>query len=949
VQPGALPPLVKAKLSPPQVEEACLREDALELLGQLLRKRVTLVSAPAGYGKTTVVVATIRRLGLRAVWYKLDVLDQDPVSLIASLVEALARMHDGFGERIRARLSNAHDVPYPAEQMTAEFVAEAGQVVTDDVHFVLDDYQEAADSRALNATLDYLIADLPATIRFVVLSRYEPAFGTAKLKLEDELGVFGAEHLRFGPREVREVVSQRAGESISDERATALAELTEGWPASVVLAAMAARWVGVDTLENALSDPRLKQDVFSYLAEQVYSRESPEVRAFLRRTCCLDFVSADLATQVGAPRRTHRILAHLRANGVFTFATDQDGTFRYHSLFREFLRQKTIQEDGADRYHRLQVDTAAALEARGDTEKAIDLCLAANEPDLALAVVSRAGEKNLDAFRSHTLDSWLERLPDHVRREHPWAQLVAGQVDMRAGRFDDALRHDALALESFRSASDVSGMYHALSARERTLFWQGDAAGAASACREALDVADTSEQRVHTLISLGAALESECRWAEAKAAWQEARELASDSFPGELARLAAHSAEVQHLTGRFNDASKAIRVVQASVARHGSPSLQTAFLNLTSANYVFTADWLEAQRALDAARQLGERFGYRFLTALVDDVDGQLGAAVGDWARARDAGVLAMDAPSVADDSNCRSLAICHVATAARRGGEAHRALGCYEAALREAGQEVAPYAFLNISANLAFCDSEDIGASIARLATIATQAYELDLQFLALKAEFFGAVLRHRQGACHEATEILLRCVPRQLELGHLNFLAQELVLEPDIALGLAAAVNDDQVADSLLDVIARHWNGLELLIACTDLGPIAGVAAARAAVARRSEAEAASVLAKASRSPHPEVRRTAAALRRRRQRPTGSPLGDLGLTARERQILSMIAAGDANPEIARRLVLSPATVKTHVNHIFTKLAARDRVHAALIYRNATATDPPDGGRPTA
>ena len=262
---------------------------------------------------------------------------------------------------------------------------------------------------------------------------------------------------------------------------------------------------------------------------------------------------------------------------------------------------------------------------------------------------------------------------------------------------------------------------------------------------------------------------------------------------------------------------------------------------------------------------------------------------------------------------------------------------------------QVAPYAFLNISANLAFCDSDDTDTSLARLADIAEQANELDLQFLALKAEFFGAVLHHRRGACRDAIQILLRCVPQQLELGHLNFLAQELVLEPGLTIDLVAAVNDEHVAASLLDVIARHRNGLALLIDCTRLGPVAAAAAARAAIAHRSEAEAASVLAKAARSPHPEVRRTAAALRRRRQRPAGNPLGDLGLTVRERQILSMIAAGDANPEIARRLVLSPATVKTHVNHIFTKLAARDRVHAALIYRNATAADPPDERRPTA
>ncbi len=556
---GPLPPLVKAKLSPPKVSDACLRDETLEALAGDLRRRVTLVCAPAGYGKTTVALEAIRRLGLRTVWYKLDVLDQDPVVLIASLVEALARLHSGFGQTIRDRLANAHEVAYPVEQMAAEFVTEVAEEITGGLHIVLDDYHEAADSPALNATLDYLVANLPSDVRFIVLTRYEPAFGIAKLKLEDELGVVGVDQLRFGPSEVLEVVRRRTGIDLTLERAEGLADLTEGWPASVVLAAMAVRLVGVDALESALADPRLRQDVFSYLAEQVYARETPEVRAFLRRTCCLEHVSVDLATRVGAPRRAHRILAHLQANGVFTFATDQEGTYRYHGLFREFLRQKSIQEDGPARFHALELETAAALEATGDVEKAVDLCLVANEPRLALDVIARAGEKNLDAFRSDTLESWLDRLPAHIQRNEPWAGLVFGQVHMRAGRFDEALRHQTDAASRFELGSDRSGAYHALSAQERTLYWQGKISQAVETCRRALAVADLREQRVHTLISLGAALQSECRWEEAGRALAEAEQLAGGSFPAELARLAGHALYAELNVGQYRRAVDELR------------------------------------------------------------------------------------------------------------------------------------------------------------------------------------------------------------------------------------------------------------------------------------------------------------------------------------------------------------------------------------------------------
>jgi ATP/maltotriose-dependent transcriptional regulator MalT len=940
---GTRPPLVRAKLSPPQVSGACLRPQTLERLERSFQCRVTLVCAPAGYGKTTVVLEALRRLRVRSIWYKLDVLDQDPVALIASLVEALAGHCPGFGQTILDRLANAHDVPYPIEQMAAEFVVEATETVTADIHFILDDYHEAADSRSLNSTLDFLVANLPASMRLVVLSRYEPAFGIGKLRLDGQLGMVGVEELRFGPDEVREVVANRAGTSLSPERATALAELTEGWPASIVLAALAARWVGVETLEDALGDPRLQQDVFSYLAEQVYSRETNEVKAFLRRTCCLEYVSADLAKGVGAPRKAHRILAHLLANGVFTFATAQEGTCRYHSLFREFLRQKAIQEDGPDRYHKLQVATAAALEAHGDVERAVDLCLAANEPRLGLATVARAGETNLDAFRSDTLEAWVERLPDDIRHAEPWAQLIAGEVDMRSGSFDEALRHDANAIDALERSEDRQGLYHALSAVERTLFWKGNTTEAADACRRALEVAVDDRQRVHTLISLGAALNAECRWEEATKALDGARRLAASSLPAEQARIAAYTAYIASNTGRYRVAARAVDDASATVSKHGSPSLRMAFLNLAGATHLFMAEWARAREALEAARQLGERYGFIFLQALVDDAEGQLFSAMGEHARSDAASRVAINAPATADDPYCLSMALCHAGTAARRSGGIDAAVQRYIDAASTASGTSAQNAFLNASANLVFAQRlvTRTATSEQQLSEIARQARDLDLLFVALKADFFAAALIYRDGRHGEALERLATCIPLQLELGHLNFLVQELVLEPEMASDILHHADDPTTVESLLDLLARHWNGMRLIVTALTLDPVSGVAATRAAVAHRSEPEIASVLARATRSPFAEVRKVAAALRRERR---GSRDGDqakrLDLTPRETQIMQLIAEGLTNDEVAHRLFISPATVKTHVNHIFTKLGARDRVRAVLAFREAITSD---------
>ena len=119
-----------------------------------------------------------------------------------------------------------------------------------------------------------------------------------------------------------------------------LIELTEGWPASLVLASFALEWLDLDSLETALSDPRLKQDIYSYLAEQVYLREQDPARHFLQQTCCLEHVTRELGNALAGIEHAHRQLADLAAKQVFTFAIGTEGSYRYHNLFRDYLRQR---------------------------------------------------------------------------------------------------------------------------------------------------------------------------------------------------------------------------------------------------------------------------------------------------------------------------------------------------------------------------------------------------------------------------------------------------------------------------------------------------------------------------------------------------------------------------------------------------------------------------------
>lgn len=265
---GSLTPSpVAAKLARPRIDDVVLRPDTLADFRRATRRRLSLVCAPAGYGKTTVAAAAIERLGLDSVWYKLDVLDHDPVVFLASLTEALRERFADFGDAIRERLRTTAETPFPVEHMQAMFVKECERRIDRDVHIVLDDYHEAAESTELNRTLDYLLADLPASLRFIVLTRYDPAFSVNKMRLAGDVAAISAETLRFDAEQAVAVLAARTGHQPRREHIERLVALTEGWPASIVLAGLALEWLDLDSLELALSDPRLKQDIYSYLAE----------------------------------------------------------------------------------------------------------------------------------------------------------------------------------------------------------------------------------------------------------------------------------------------------------------------------------------------------------------------------------------------------------------------------------------------------------------------------------------------------------------------------------------------------------------------------------------------------------------------------------------------------------------------------------------------------------
>ncbi len=917
-----------AKLLHPRLDEASLRDDAVAAFASAFKRRLTLVCAPAGYGKTTTTAAVLDRLGCQAAWYKLDVLDHDPLVFLMAIVRALRSRTPGFGETLLRELEAGSATDLPAESLAALFVSACEASLRSRQHLVLDDYHEAAGSRDLDRMLSYLLANSPADLHFVVLTRYEPSFPVEKMHLEGDLSRIDSQLLRFDADQVATVIQQRSGQRHDPEHITRLLALTEGWPASVVLAGMALTWLDAASLESALADPRLKTDMYSYLAEQVFQREAADVRAFLLRTCCLEHLTLELAELLAPAGDSHRHLRHLSSNRVFTFVADRQGAFRYHTLFREFLRQRVVQDEGERAFHALQVDTAVALEESGDSRRAVELLLAANSPGAALDVIARAGEAGLDRCTTEQLGSWLKRIRPSPTGDRPWALILSGALGARDGGFGAALSDLRRACALLERAGDTAGLYEALSITECTEFWADDPEACIKTCHRALPLAQTDAQRLHTLLSLLSAALDMRTWDEVDSASRQTAAFLPHAQPDEIMRAQALRAHASFYQGDIRSARRTIIVSHHPGQTIG---LKSAALNTHGMIEMALGEYDAAARLLREAAETSARHGHAAASYMIRDNIAFLRACTG----AVNEGLESLEALCNDDDGAHEPTLLCfalsHEASVLRRCGRVEASLDPCRRAAQAVPVERDPYLALNAATNLAFVEGI-LGESRHReLAGLARTAATARLSFVELKGHLYDAILLFRAGDRRRAVEKLERCLPRQLALGHINLVAQELGPRADVAAAVLRRNRSNGLGPRLLDALSRHWQfekvREQLRRDCpSEVGtwlryldergrvgtPVAGAgrrADTRDGLARRRVAEG-------------------------EAGDTRDPLAEL--TRRERQVLELMAEDRTNAEIAGELYLALPTVKTHVTRILRKLGQTTRLGAVLEYHRA-------------
>lgn len=413
--PGAedLLPLAEAKLVAPRKVRGMVRRPRIDQTIEAgAETAVTLVVAPAGYGKTTAVRAWSEDSGASLAWVTLDALDNDLVRLWTYVAAAVERVREGLGHRALNRLRISGMVIDDAVDELMNGIAALGRELT----LVLDDLNTVTDHECL-ASIEHAIERLPATARIIVITRADPALGLARLRARGELVELRASELSFTATEARELLVDRGGLELDDEQIEILRGRTEGWPAALYLAALWLRTV--DDLDRAVREfGGEHRYVAEYLSHEVLAALDPGHRSFLLRVAVIGGFTAELCDALLGRSDSAALLADLEESNMFVQGGERGEWFRVHPLFAEFAAAQLASDDpgavvqihrGAAEWLRsrgLYVEAAAQASAAGDHEVVAEIL---TEHHLAFVRSGRAG----------TLLFWTRSLPDDCLVAHP--------------------------------------------------------------------------------------------------------------------------------------------------------------------------------------------------------------------------------------------------------------------------------------------------------------------------------------------------------------------------------------------------------------------------------------------------------------------------------------------------------------------------------------------------
>ncbi len=438
--------LLQTKLYVPRLRPSLVpRPRLIAKLNQGLHRKLTFISAPAGFGKTTLVTEWIAGCERPFAWLSLDERDNDLTRFLAYFIAALQTLSPEIGKRTSGILESPQQQP-PESILTMLL----NEIATSPVNFilVLDDYHVLEDNAVRNA-LTFLLEHLPPQMHLVITTREDPNLPLARLRARDQLTGLRATDLRFTESETAEFLNQVMDLNLSVENIAALEARTEGWIAGLQLAAISIQG-HKDANSFIKSFTGSHHFVLDYLIEEVLQQQPESVQAFLLRTSILDSMCGPLCDAILLDSSTsgRETLEHLERVNLFIIPLDNERRwYRYHHLFGSLLRQRLHKSLTLEEIARYHSRASAWYEKNRDAVEAFYHAIAAEDFNRAAMLAEKHWRGMSESFQYAVWLGWAKQLPEELIRSRPvlctqiaWGYMDISEVDASESRLRDAER-----------------------------------------------------------------------------------------------------------------------------------------------------------------------------------------------------------------------------------------------------------------------------------------------------------------------------------------------------------------------------------------------------------------------------------------------------------------------------------------------------------------------------
>jgi LuxR family transcriptional regulator, maltose regulon positive regulatory protein len=860
---------------------------------------LTLVCAPAGFGKTALLADWARRDRRPVAWLSLDEGDNDPARFWRHADAALDEVRPGVTERVAALLQGLQ--PTSFEAVVTTLVNELAGV-TGEVVLVLDDYH-LIQAPAVHESVGFLLEHLPAQLRLVLASRADPPLPLARLRARGQLVELREGDLRFTPEEAAELLRAAVGPELPKAAVAALTDRTEGWVAGLQLAALSLQGRGdIAAFVEGFSGSH--RYVLDYLAEEVLDRQPEQLRTFLLETSILERLSGPLCDAVTGHTDSQQLLEQVERANLFLQPLDEERRWwRYHQLFADLLRAR-LHQQRSKRVPELHRAAAAWFEAHGLAEEAVRHAGAAGEAAWVARLMERHFPGLLWVSEDTTLSRWLAELPASVVGE-PWLCVALASLAAMGGRLEEAER---LLVAAERAPAGAAGT-------------QGPPAG--TPVRLAEDLPSVIAMYRANFARIHGDARPATRFAHRAQA-----ELAGDD-PLTRAVVEWNLAQADLLGGRLEGVEHALRRVMAAYRAAGMP-LQAAGVCYDLAQVQHGLGRLGA--AITTCREALE------LAA----IDPDLSPAAAAHARLAEL-LRERDDPDAALDHATRGVELCRqhgfawsLAVALAALAWIRQAQGDPDgarAAMAEAERALPDPGLVDLfnpapvqAARLALAQGRvEDAARFVRDRSLGPEdepGYPREREYLVLARVLLA------QQAPQRALGLLARLHAAAAAQGRTGGVIQVRALQ---ALARSASGDHAGALEALAEALTlgapEGWLRVFL-----DEGPPMATLVRKLLAGRRQQRPGA-----ADAIPREYLARLADAFQQAGL-PVRPPTSRGGvvvaglvepLTARELEVLGLLAAGAPNRAIAQQLVVTQETVKKHLSHIFDKLGVANRTQA--------------------